>query len=200
MLIKEPQKSSKPEQKLIWARGQLLQAGFLLLQPWSQELGPQQVTAQPAPIASKDIQCWGKQHCLRSTDLHFHSGPMHDVTPFLMLPLSSIVKQMPESFADIKKQTAEELGCKWQKLSSPQQTSTPRASGRKTTQFSPGTAAFQWKRQTHRKATQTSSLPQTHSRIQQFHQFQDEWWIPYRHHFLNLTLLCRTALGSETAG
>lgn len=86
-------------------------------------------------------------------DLHFHSGPMHDATLLQVPSLSSLVKQMSELFAVIKK-TAGELGCKWQsELSSPQHTAALRAAGREVTQPGPGTAALQCKYQIGRKAT-----------------------------------------------
>lgn len=133
---------------------------LLLLQ--GQELVPQRVTDQSSTASG-------------AQDLHFHSGPMHNATPLQVPSLSSLVKQMSEPFAVIKK-TAGELGCKWQsELSSPQHTATLRAAGREVTQPGPGTAALQWKNQIGRKATQTStSVPQTDSRIQQLHQFQEQ--------------------------
>lgn len=100
---------------------------------------------------------------------------MHDVTPFLMLSFSSMVEQMPESFAVIKKdkkQKTEELVCKWKKLSSPQQTSHKELLAEKLPNSAQGQLHFSGRDKLVEKQLKSHLC---HKPTQQLHPFQDEW-------------------------
>lgn len=204
MQIKEPQKSPKAEQNLVWAHGQLL----LLLEAWVSV-----ATAMRLGFGISAVHSSASPSCQQGHNSAEESSSASGAQTFIfvvdlcmMSPHSSCCLSAPwwnrcQNHLQSLKKTKNKKQRSWcvSGKSFLHHSKLPHKEllAEKLPNSAQGQLHFSGRDKLVEKQLKSHLC---HKPTQQLHPFQDEWWIPYRNRFLNLKFLFRTVRGSETAG